>query len=94
MKNTEDSLNSRLRLFSIFVFFILIAYTYKLFSMQIIHGDQFKQKSQNISKRTTVIPAQRGEIFDREANTPMVLNIDSFAVDIVPERFLVRNSIP
>lgn len=85
MKNTEDSLNSRLRLFSIFVFFILIAYTYKLFSMQIIHGDQFKQKSQNISKRTTVIPAQRGEIFDREANTPMVLNIDSFAVDIVPE---------
>ena len=84
MKNTEDSLNSRLRLFSIFVFFILIAYTYKLFSMQIIHGDQFKQKSQNISKRTTVIPAQRGEIFDREANTPMVLNIDSFAVDIVP----------
>jgi len=84
MKNTEDSLNSRLRLFSIFVFFILIAYTYKLFSMQIIHGDQFNQKSQNISKRTTVIPAQRGEIFDREANTPMVLNIDSFAVDIVP----------
>ena len=84
MKNTEESLNSRLRLFSIFVFFILIAYTYKLFSMQIIHGDQFKQKSQNISKRTTLIPAQRGEIFDREANTPMVLNIDSFAVDIVP----------
>ena len=84
MKNIEESLNSRLRLFSIFVFFILIAYTYKLFSMQIIHGDQFKQKSQNISKRTTLIPAQRGEIFDREANTPMVLNIDSFAVDIVP----------
>ena len=84
MKNTEESLNSRLRLFSIFVFFILIAYSYRLFSMQIIHGDQFKQKSQNISKRTTLIPAQRGEIFDREANTPMVLNIDSFAVDIVP----------
>ena len=84
MKNNEDSLNYRLRLFSIFVFFILIAYTYKLFSMQIIYGDQFKQKSQNISKRTTLIPAQGGEIFDREANTPMVLNIDSFAVDIVP----------
>ena len=84
MKNNEDSLNYRLRLFSIVVFFILIAYTYKLFSMQIIYGDQFKQKSQNISKRTTLIPAQRGEIFDREANTPMVLNIDSFAVDIVP----------
>ena len=65
MKNNEDSLNYRLRLFSIFVFFILIAYTYKLFSMQIIYGDQFKQKSQNISKRTTLIPAQRGEIFDR-----------------------------
>ena len=84
MKNTEERLNSRLRLFSIFVFFILIAYSYRLFTMQIIHGDQFKQKSQNISKRTTLIPAQRGEIFDREANTPMVLNIDSFAVDIVP----------
>ncbi len=82
--NFDRNLDHRLRIFSIVIFFIMLLYVYRLFSMQIVYGEQFKRKSQDISKRSTLIPAQRGEIFDRNADIPMVLNTDSFAVDIVP----------
>ncbi len=85
MKNNPDiGFEKRLKFFAGFVFAILFLYLYKLFSMQIIYGEQFKKKSESVSQRSTIIPSQRGEIFDRNANAPMVLNIDSFAVDIMP----------
>ncbi len=83
-KDFEKGVEARSRLLLLFILAILVIYTYKLFSMQIIHGDTFKRQSENISQRRTIIPAQRGEIFDRNANIPMVINIDSYAVDIVP----------
>ncbi len=81
---SKINIEKRCRLFLLVIFVTLILYTYRLFSMQIIHGETFKKQSKDISQRTTIIPAQRGEIFDRNANIPMVLNIDSFAIDIVP----------
>jgi len=76
--------DKRLRIFSVFVFCILIIYLFQLFSMQIIRGAQFRKKSQTISQRAERIPAQRGEIFDRNANIPMVLNTNTFAVSATP----------
>ena len=76
--------NRRLKFFGSFVFFILIVYLFQLFSMQIIRGDQFRKRSQTISQRSERIPAQRGEIFDRNANIPMVLNTNTFAVSVTP----------
>jgi penicillin-binding protein 2 len=66
------------------MFAIIGLYAAKLFSMQILNGDAYRKQSQNISQRAKKIPAQRGEIFDRNGNVPMVLNIDSFAVDVTP----------
>ena len=80
----EQDVGRKLKYLSFFIFLIMAMYTYRLFSMQIIRGEQFRRRSQDISQRATVIPAQRGEIFDRSADIPMVLNTDSFAVDIVP----------
>ena len=79
-----QQVNRRLKFFSVFVFFILIIYLFQLFSMQIVRGDQFRKKSQTISQRSERIPAQRGEIFDRNANIPMVLNTNTFAVSVTP----------
>jgi penicillin-binding protein 2 len=56
----------------------------KLFSMQVLEGAAYRESSVNISSRSKVIPAQRGEIYDRNATTPLVVNADSFAVDITP----------
>lgn len=71
----------------IFVFLsvtVFILYLAKLFSLQIIEGRQYQIQSKNISSRVTTIPAQRGEIFDRNNNNAMVVNSDSFAVEITP----------
>ncbi len=63
---------------------IFVLYAFRLFSIQVLSGDLYRARAENIARRTTVLPAQRGEIYDRNYNTPMVLNTDSFAVYIVP----------
>ncbi|MCR5045249.1 MAG: penicillin-binding protein 2 [Treponema sp.] len=73
----------------VFVFFILVAsvcaiYTLRLFNMQVVHGEVYRRASKVVSTRNTVITAQRGEIFDRNNNAAMVINTDSFAVEIIP----------
>lgn len=79
-----DSRSVRVTILTVVMFSIIGVYALKLFSMQILNGDAYRKQSQNISQRSKKIPAQRGEIFDRNGNVPMVLNIDSFAVDITP----------
>lgn len=88
-----QAVNRRLTFFTGFIFFILIIYLFQLFSLQIIRGEQFRKKSQTISQRTKRIPAQRGEIFDRNANIPMVLNTNTFAVTVTPGE-IPRNALP
>ncbi|MCQ2613323.1 MAG: penicillin-binding protein 2 [Treponemataceae bacterium] len=55
-----------------------------LFKMQVIEGSGYRQQSENISKRTKTLVAQRGEIFARDGDQPIVINVDSFAVDLIP----------
>ena len=55
-----------------------------LFWLQIVRGGEYTQRARTVSERESPLPAQRGEIFDRSANDPLVFNVDSFAVDVVP----------
>lgn len=73
----------------IFFLWILIAITFlfyfsRLFSMQVIEGDRYRTQSKTISSQVNIIPAQRGEIFDRNYNLPLVVNTDSFAINVTP----------
>ena len=85
-KSAEDKLTKTEKVLILLVILIIlfIIYVYKLFSMQIIQGEHYKSQSQRISSQVTIIPAQRGEIFDRNADLPMVINTDSFAVEVIP----------
>ena len=78
------SRNNQIYILTIIVVFSFICYALKLFSMQILDGRNYRQQSRNISSQVKIIPAQRGEIFDRNANLPLVINTDSFAVDLIP----------
>ncbi|MDR3343614.1 MAG: penicillin-binding protein 2 [Treponema sp.] len=84
--NPEDAALSGKRIILVRILFILIflIYALRLFSMQILSGEKYRDQAQNIARRVTVIPAQRGEIYDRTFNQPLVLNTDSFAVSITP----------
>ena len=59
-------------------------YSVKLFTLQVVNGKSYRQRSRTISSQVRSIPANRGEIFDRNASLPLVINTDSFAVDLTP----------
>ncbi len=84
-----DSEDSTLKFRTVIVFSVIIictisVYLLRLFSMQIIEGTEYRIQSELISSKVKVIPANRGEIFDRNAILPIATNNDSWAVDITP----------
>ncbi|AEF85876.1 penicillin-binding protein 2 [Treponema primitia ZAS-2] len=80
----DEKPERRIKILQVLFILIFIAYTSRLFGMQILSGELYRSRAQDIARRTAVIPAQRGEIYDRNFNQPMVLNADSFAVSIIP----------
>ena len=89
----EDRPILRVILLQILIVVLFAAYSVRLFSMQIVRGDIYRSRAQSIARQTTKIPAQRGEIFDRNYNQPLVFNTDSFAVSITPAE-INRAEIP
>ncbi|MCQ2604460.1 MAG: penicillin-binding protein 2 [Spirochaetia bacterium] len=65
----------------IIVFAIFISY---LFSLQIVRWSEYMDKASSVSKRTTEIPPLRGEIYDRNYDSPLATNMDSFEISITP----------
>jgi penicillin-binding protein 2 len=80
----NSSSEKRIRFLMVLFIVIFLIYAARLFSMQILSGELYRSRAQDIAKRTTIIPAQRGEIYDRNFNQALVLNADSFAVSITP----------
>ncbi|MCL1991954.1 MAG: penicillin-binding protein 2 [Spirochaetes bacterium] len=78
--------NSRRRIIFLKAFFVLVfvIYSTRLFSLQVFSGDYHRERALAISRRATIIPAHRGEIFDRNFDQPLVTNREAFAVSITP----------
>ncbi len=75
-----------LRVYSLLLFIVvaLLIYLGYIFHLQITKGGEYKNRARQVARRSIPIPAQRGEIFDRNHDTPMVINVDSFAVNMIP----------
>jgi len=80
----NEKLGSRIIIFRVLIFLVVFAYAARLFSMQILSGEIYLSRAQDISRRTYIIPTQRGEIYDRNFTAPLVINRDSYAVTITP----------
>jgi penicillin-binding protein 2 len=76
--------NAKILVLTVITLLFFCLYVLKLFSLQVIEGKKYRNQSVKISSQVKTIPAQRGEIFDRNATLPMVVNTDSFAVDLTP----------
>ncbi len=83
-ENDADKKSHTVLVFSIIIGLTLFVYLARIFSMQIIEGTEYRIQSELISSKVKVIPAQRGQIFDRNAIVPIATNNDSWAVDITP----------
>jgi penicillin-binding protein 2 len=80
----EEKPQLRIRILQVIFILIFVSYSIQLFAMQILHGEIYVNRAQDIARRTAIISAQRGEIYDRNFDQPLVLNTDSFAVSITP----------
>lgn len=83
-ENGSVEQNAKVVILGFLISIIFIVYVLRLFSLQVIEGAQYRKQSQTISSQVKTIDAQRGEIFDRNASMPMVINTDSFAIDLIP----------
>ncbi len=82
--NRNVSLKIRITSFAILIVVTFIIYIIYIFNLQIIKGREFKRKATEVTRREIIIPAQRGEIYDRNYDVPIAENKESFAVDIIP----------
>lgn len=82
--NTPSEYYGRLNLFYFFVIAIFILFIFRLFHLQIILSDVFRREAQIVSQRSVTIPAERGVIYDRNHDFPLVSNTDWFSVYITP----------
>ncbi|MDZ7793389.1 MAG: penicillin-binding protein 2 [Spirochaetia bacterium] len=75
-----------LRVYSLLLLIVvaLLVYLGYIFHLQITKGGEYKNRARQVASRSIPIPAQRGEIFDRQHDTPMVINVDSFAINMIP----------
>ena len=74
----------RINILKYFIIACFVVYTIRLFSVQILSGDVHRSRAQSIARQTTIIPAQRGEIYDRNYSQPLVTNSGSFTVSLTP----------
>ena len=84
-RQSDDTHDKQQKVFILaaIIFIVMIVYILRLFSMQIVAGSEYRNQSVKISRKTRIIPAERGEIYDRNS-IPLVSNTESFAIDITP----------
>jgi penicillin-binding protein 2 len=71
----------------------ILIYLGYLFSLQIIDGYVYTMRAEQVTRRSVVQPAQRGEIYDRNYDVPLATNVDSFAVTVNPAN-VSRDDLP
>ncbi|MBQ3671246.1 MAG: penicillin-binding protein 2 [Treponema sp.] len=83
---TESTIdkNGKVLILLLIIFLVFFGYAVCLFRLQVVNGEMYRKEADAVKSQTQTIPAPRGEIFDRTASLPMVINADSFAVDLTP----------
>lgn len=68
MSSKEPNINIRYNFMSILVYIIGIIFLIRLFSLQIVHGAEYRETSNTRLSRETALKAARGNITDRSGN--------------------------
>jgi len=84
VESQKSNNQSKIVVLIILASLVFFSYSTYLFYLQVIRGVEYQKKAVTISRQVEQLPAQRGEIYDRNYNLPLVLNVDSFALVIVP----------
>lgn len=86
MDSSRRSEVSRLRIagFIILIAIVPLLYGAHLFSLQVVDNYIYANRARQVARRSITLPAQRGEIYDRNYDVPVATNRDSFALYVNP----------
>ncbi len=65
MRKKEPNINLRYNILSVIVYIIGVMFLIRLFSLQIVHGKEYRETSNTRLSRETTLKAARGNILDR-----------------------------
>ena len=74
----------RLYLVASLIAAVFIGYVAYLFSLQVVRGYIYELRAEQVTRRSMVIAAPRGYIYDRNVGTPVAASRESFAIDLNP----------
>ena len=80
-KKSTSNLNLRFNILTVCTYIIGIILIIQLFSLQIVHGAEYREESNTRLTRETTLEAARGEILDR-TGTALVTNSTRFSVEL------------
>jgi len=90
-----DKKNVRYNLLTVIVYIIGIILLVQLFNLQIVHGEEYLEKSSSRLTRETTIVAARGDIIDRNGNI-LAGTINQYSVEIYKSKIdneLLNNTL-
>jgi penicillin-binding protein 2 len=80
----ESASVSRLAALRIALLCVLGGLALYLFVLQVVKGVEFEELAKQFAQRETVVPAQRGSIYDGSYTRPLVANRPAFSIDVTP----------
>ncbi|MCK5735792.1 MAG: penicillin-binding protein 2 [Spirochaetaceae bacterium] len=90
---SKSGLKSRLLFLGLVILLVFFGFTIHLFNLQIIENLLWEGRAKAVSSRSEPLLAQRGIIWDRNADEPLAMNIDSFAVYVIPAEIKPSNPV-
>ncbi len=88
MSQTEDPSNRGIRIRLIIlggiILGVFLGFTLYLFNLQVVENLIWEGRAEAVSRRSEPLLAQRGMIWDRNADNPLAINLDSYAIRIIP----------
>ncbi len=80
----KSGLKIRLIILGFLFFSVFLGFLIHLFNLQIVENLLWEGRAKAVSSRSEPLLAQRGLIWDRNVDKPLAMNIDSFAIHIIP----------
>ena len=87
MTKTYLKYKTRITILAGFVLFSWAGLCARLFQVQVLNGKEYKVKVVEQSQKKQIIPANRGNIFDRN-NKPLTRNIIHYTLSVNPKKVI------
>tara|TARA_S200000501_G_scaffold365909_1_gene399976 strand:- start:636 stop:2618 length:1983 start_codon:yes stop_codon:yes gene_type:complete len=92
MTKTYMRYRSRVVFLSVFIILSWVGLCLRLFQVQVLNGEHYQKEVLKQSQKKQVLPADRGNIYDRN-NRPLTRNIIHYTLSVNPSKVINKNGL-